>query len=128
LILLGLLAYFRATLTLPGIAGIVLTIGVGIDSNVLVFERIREEIRQENSAASAVSVAFRKVFLTLVDTHVAALISAAFLFSFVTGAIKGFDVTLVIGLASNMFTSRFVSHALFDSIMLLKGRGGRLSV
>lgn len=127
-ILLGSMAYFRATLTLPGIAGIILTIGVGVDSNVLVFERIREEMRAGKPPASAVSTAFNRVFLTLVDTHLAALISAAFLFAFGTGAIKGFAVTLVIGLVSNMFTSIFVSRALFDWALLRHGRAERLSV
>jgi preprotein translocase subunit SecD len=113
-ILLGAMAYFRAPLTLPGIAGVILTIGVGIDSNVLIFERIREEIRAGKPPVSAVATSFRRVFITLVDTHLAALISAAFLFLFGTGAIRGFAVTLAIGLASNMFTSVFVSKTLFD--------------
>src|SRR5207237_8999977 len=92
------------TLTLPGIAGITLTIGVGIDSNVLIFERIREELRAGKTAVSAVAIGFDRVFVTLVDTHLAALISAAFLFLFGTGPVKGFAVNLVIGLVSNMFT------------------------
>jgi preprotein translocase subunit SecD len=113
-ILLGSMAYFRAPLTLPGIAGVILTIGVGIDSNVLIFERIREEIRAGKPSVTAVATSFKRVFITLVDTHLAALISAAFLFLFGTGAIRGFAVTLAIGLASNMFTSVFVSKTLFD--------------
>jgi preprotein translocase subunit SecD len=127
-ILLGSMAYFRAALTLPGIAGIILTIGVGIDSNVLVFERIREEIRFGKPPASAVNTAFQRVFLTLVDTHLAALISAAFLFLFGTGAIRGFAVTLVIGLVSNMFTSIFVSRTLFEWVLHRAGRGSELSI
>jgi preprotein translocase subunit SecD len=114
IVLLGAIAYFGITLTLPGIAGVTLTIGVGIDSNVLIFERIREELRAGKSAVSAVATGFNRVFVTLVDTHLAALISAAFLFLFGTGAIKGFAVTLVIGLISNLFTSVFVSRTLFD--------------
>jgi preprotein translocase subunit SecD len=127
-ILLGSMAYFHAVLTLPGIAGIILTIGVGIDSNVLVFERIREEIRGGKPPAPAVSIAFQRVFLTLVDTHLAALISAAFLFLFGTGAIKGFAVTLVIGLISNMFTSIFVSRTLFEWVLHRAGKGRGLSI
>ena len=127
-ILLGAMSYFRATLTLPGIAGIILTVGVGIDSNVLVFERIREELRAGNLPAPAVDTSFRRVFITLVDTHLAALLSAAFLFIFGTGAIKGFAVTLVIGLVSNMFTSIFVSRTLFEFVLRWRGRGGTLSI
>jgi len=112
--LLGSMAYFRATLTLPGIAGIILTIGVGIDSSVLIFERIREELREGIAGAIAVNHAFHRVFRTLLDTHLAGLISAAFLFTFGTGAIQGFAVTLVIGLISNLFTSVFVSRTIFE--------------
>jgi preprotein translocase subunit SecD len=108
------MAYFKATLTLPGIAGIILTIGVGIDSNVLIFERIREEIRAGRPPGFAIATGFRRVFITLVDTHLAALVSAAVLFMFGAGAVRGFAVTLAIGLASNMFTSVFVSKTLFD--------------
>ncbi len=128
MILLGSMAYVRAALTLPGIAGIVLTIGGGIDSNVLIFERIREELRAGQAPATAVSTSFQRVFVTLVDTHLAALISAAFLFAFGTGAIQGFAVTLVIGLVSNMFTSMFVSRTLFDWILSRHDRGATLSI
>src|SRR5439155_5527959 len=88
-ILFGALAYFGAALTLPGIAGVILTIGVGIDSNVLIFERIREELRAGKTAVSAVVTSFKRVFVTLIDTHLAALISAIFLFLFGTGPVKG---------------------------------------
>jgi preprotein translocase subunit SecD len=121
IILFGAMAYFGSTLTLPGIAGVILTIGVGIDSNVLVFERIREELRAGKTAFSAVSTSFQRVFITLVDTHLAALISATFLFLFGTSAIKGFAVTLVIGLISNMFTAVFVSRTLFEMVLARKG-------
>ena len=100
MILFGAMAYFGATLTLPGIAGVILTIGVGIDSNVLIFERIREELRAGKTAVAAVATGFQRVFITLVDTHLAALISAMFLFLFGTGPVKGFAVTLVIGLVA----------------------------
>jgi preprotein translocase subunit SecD len=101
-------------MTLPGIAGFVLTMGIGVDSNVLVFERIREELEAGKSRRAAVKAGFARVFLTLLDTHIAALISAAFLFQFGTGPIRGFAVTLSIGLLSNLFTSTFVSKTLFE--------------
>jgi len=116
-ILFGAMAYFGSALTLPGIAGVILTIGVGIDSNVLIFERIREELRAGKTAVSAVTTGFQRVFITLVDTHLAALISAIFLFLFGTGPVKGFAVTLVIGLVSNMFTAVFVSRTLFEMVL-----------
>jgi preprotein translocase subunit SecD len=114
LILLGTMAYFSATLTLPGIAGIILTIGVGVDTNVLVFERIREELRQGKTVKAAVSNGFERVWVVILDTHATALISAAFLFQFGTGPIKGFAVTLVVGLVANVFASFFVSKFLFE--------------
>ena len=128
LILFGAMAYFGAALTLPGIAGVILTIGVGIDSNVLIFERIREELRAGKTAVSAVITSFNRVFITLVDTHLAALISATFLFLFGTGPVKGFAVTLVIGLISNMFTAVFVSRTLFEWILNRKQRAETISI
>jgi preprotein translocase subunit SecD len=128
LVLFGAMAYFGATLTLPGIAGVVLTIGMGIDSNVLIFERIREEMRAGKTAVSSVATSFSRVFITLVDTHLAALISALFLLLFGTGAVKGFAVTLIIGLISNMFTSVFVSRTLFEIVLARKGRMDTLSI
>jgi preprotein translocase subunit SecD len=113
-ILLGLMAYVGVVMTLPGIAGFVLTMGIGVDSNVLVFERIREEREAGRSERASVNAGFKRVFLTLLDTHIAALISAAFLFQFGTGPIRGFAVTLSIGLVSNLFTSTFVSKTLFE--------------
>ncbi len=108
LILFSALAYFGASLTLPGIARVILTIGVGIDSNILIFERIREELRSGKTPVSSVATGFSRVFITLVDTHTAALISAMFLFLFGTASVRGFAVTLVIGLVTNLFTSVFV--------------------
>ena len=128
LILLAAIAYLRITLTLPGIAGVALTIGVGIDSNVLIFERIREELRAGKTAVSAVATGFSRVFVTLVDTHLAALISAVFLFLFGTGPIKGFAVTLVIGLISNMFTAVFVSRTLFECVLARKKHVAEISI
>jgi preprotein translocase subunit SecD len=128
IVLFGAMAYFGAALTLPGIAGVILTIGVGIDSNVLIFERIREELRAGKTAVSAVVTSFSRVFITLVDTHLAALISATFLFLFGTGPVKGFAVTLVIGLVSNMFTAVFVSRTLFEWVLNRKQRVETLSI
>ena len=128
LILFGALAYFGAVLTLPGIAGIILTIGVGIDSNILIFERIREELRVGKTPVSSVVTSFDRVFITIVDTHLAALISAMFLFLFGTGPVKGFAVTLVIGLVANVFTAVFVSRTLFEWMLGRRERVARLSI
>jgi preprotein translocase subunit SecD len=114
IILLGLMAYVGAVMTLPGIAGFILTIGLGVDSNVLIFERIKEELEAQRGVRASINAGFSRVFLTLLDTHVAALIAAAFLFQFGTGPIRGFAVTLSIGLLSNLFTSTFVSKTLFE--------------
>jgi preprotein translocase subunit SecD len=117
LVLLALMAYSEATMTLPGIAGFILTIGMGVDSNVLIFERIKEEIAAQKSVRSAVAAGFDRVFLTILDTHIASLIAAAFLFQFGTGPIRGFATTLTIGLLTNVFTSIFVSRALFELVL-----------
>ncbi len=113
-LLIAALASFGAVLTLPGIAGMVLTIGMAVDSNVLIFERIREELRAGRSASAALAAGFSKAFATLVDTHVTTAVSCAFLFFLGTPAVKGFAATLVIGLATNLFTSVFVSRVAFD--------------
>jgi preprotein translocase subunit SecD len=117
LIVLAAMAYTSATLTLPGIAGIILTVGVGVDTNVLVFERIREELRNGKTVRVAVQNGFDRVWITILDTHATALIAAAFLFQFGTGPIKGFAVTLVIGLVSNVFASYFVSKFIFEWVL-----------
>jgi preprotein translocase subunit SecD len=127
-ILLGLMAYIGAVMTLPGIAGFVLTMGIGVDSNVLIFERIKEELEAGRSARQAMNAGFSRVFWTLFDTHIAALISAAFLFNFGTGPIRGFAVTLMLGLASNLFTSIFVSKTLFELELSTRGHGATLSI
>jgi preprotein translocase subunit SecD len=114
LILIGALSYFDAVLTLPGIAGIILLIGMAVDSNVLIFERIREELRGGKGVLAAIDAGFSKAFLTIIDTHVTTVVSCAFLFLFGTGPVKGFAVTLVIGLIANLFTSVFVSRFIFD--------------
>jgi preprotein translocase subunit SecD len=113
-ILIAVLAYFDATLTLPGIAGVILTIGMAVDSNVLIFERIREELRTGKGVVAAVDTGFSRAFLTIIDTHVTTVVSCAFLFLFGTGPVKGFAVTLVIGLIANVFTAVFVSKTIFD--------------
>ena len=127
LILLGFMAYLGAVLTLPGIAGLILTIGIGVDSNVLIFERIKEELRAGKPTRSAVSAGFDRVFLTILDTHIASLIAAAFLFQFGSGPIRGFATTLAIGLVSNVFTAVFVSRTIFEAI-LSRRRAATLSI
>lgn len=127
-ILIGCLAYLEAVLTLPGIAGIILLIGMAVDSNVLIFERIREEIRAGKATMAAIDTGFSKAFLTIIDTHVATVVSCAFLFMFGTPAIRGFAVTLVIGLVANVFTSVFVSRAMFQFAVARQGFNPRLSI
>jgi preprotein translocase subunit SecD len=127
-ILIAALAYFDATLTLPGIAGIVLTIGMAVDSNVLIFERIREELRAGKAVVAAVDAGFSKAFLTIIDTHVTTIVSCAFLFIFGTGPVKGFAVTLVIGLFANLFTAVFVSRTIFDAELTGKRQVAALSI
>lgn len=116
IILLGMMAYFRATLTLPGIAGVILTLGMAIDSNVLVFERIREELRGGKSVRASIEAGFTLAFGTIIDTHLTTIISALFLFQFGTGPVKGFAVTLLIGLGASVFTAFFVSRVIFEWI------------
>jgi preprotein translocase subunit SecD len=113
-ILMAALSYFSATLTLPGIAGVILTIGMAVDSNVLIFERIREELRTGKGVVAAVDAGFGKAWWTIVDTHVTTIVSCLFLFLFGTGPVKGFAVTLVIGLFANVFTAVWVSKTIFD--------------
>jgi preprotein translocase subunit SecD len=113
-LLMAALAYFGATLTLPGIAGVILTIGMAVDSNVLIFERIREELRAGKTIPAAVAAGFGKAWWTIVDTHVTTIVSCLFLFLFGTGPVRGFAITLVIGLLANVFTAVFVSRAIFD--------------
>ncbi len=117
LILFGGMGAFNSTLTLPGIAGVILTIGMAVDANVLVFERIREELRAGRTVRSAIDLGFERAFTSIIDTHVTTLISALFLFQFGTGPIKGFAVTLTIGLIASIFTAVFVSRWLFDLVL-----------
>jgi preprotein translocase subunit SecD len=128
-ILLGFMSYLGAVMTLPGIAGFVLTIGMGVDSNVLIFERIREELEAKKGLRQAIAAGFDRVFITIVDTHVSSLIAAGFLFQFGTGPIRGFATTLFFGLISNVFTAVFVSRTLFEFILSRKPAGAtRLSI
>lgn len=128
IILLGFMGYFDAVLTLPGIAGVILTVGMGVDSNVLIFERIREELRNGKTPPSAVDQGFSHAWITIVDTHVTTIVSAAILFIFGTGPVKGFAVTLTFGLLANLFTAVFVSRVIFDWVLSRKQRGDALSI
>jgi preprotein translocase subunit SecD len=128
LILLGFMAYVDATMTLPGIAGFILTIGMGVDSNVLIFERIKEELAAGKGVKAAVAAGFDRVWWTIVDTHVASLIAAAFLFQFGTGPIRGFATTLFFGLLSNVFTAVFVSRTLFEFVLSRRQTATTLSI
>lgn len=128
LILMAVLAYFGATLTLPGIAGVALTIGMAVDTNVLVFERIREELRLGKSVVSAMETGFDRAWVTVFDTHATTIIAALFLFMFGTGPVKGFAVTLIIGLFSNLFTGIYVSRAIFEYLLSRQPRAATLSI
>jgi preprotein translocase subunit SecD len=115
-LLFGAMASLNATLTLPGIAGIILAVGMAVDSNVLMFERIREEIRLGKPPRSAVDSGYSKAFSTIFDSHVTTLITAAVLFQFGTGPIKGFAVTLSLGVAINLYTALVGTKSIFDFI------------
>ncbi|HKD83606.1 MAG TPA: protein translocase subunit SecD [Terriglobales bacterium] len=127
-ILLGFLGFSGATLTLPGIAGVILTVGMGVDSNVLIFERIREELRHGKTPSSAVDQGFAHAWTTILDTHVTTIVSAVILFLFGTGPVKGFAVTLSFGLAANLFTAVFVSRVIFEAVLNRHQRGEALSI
>ncbi len=128
LILLAVLSAFGFTLTLPGIAGIILTIGMAVDANVLIFERIREELRAGKAVVAALNAGFGKAFLTIIDTNLTTIIAAAFLFLFGRGPVRGFAVTLAIGLLANLFTSVFVSRLIFDLSMWRKRNLKEMSI
>jgi preprotein translocase subunit SecD len=127
-ILLGFMGFFGAVLTLPGIAGVILTVGMGVDSNVLIFERIREELRNGKAAAAAVDQGFDRAWTTILDTHVTTIVSALILFFVGTGPVSGFGLTLIFGLLANLFTAVFVSRVIFDAVLSRKGRGEALSI
>lgn len=128
IILLGFMGYSGAVLTLPGIAGVILTVGMGVDSNVLIFERIREELRNGKTPPSAVEQGFHHAWTAIFDTHVTTIVSAAILFLFGTGPVKGFATTLTIGLLANLFTAVIVSRMIFDWVLSRKQRGEALSI
>ncbi|MGC2450209.1 MAG: protein translocase subunit SecD, partial [Candidatus Sulfotelmatobacter sp.] len=133
IILLGFLGWstiagVNVALTLPGIAGVILTVGMGVDSNVLIFERIREELKNGKTPPSAVDQGFSHAWITIVDTHVTTIVSAAILFIFGTGPVKGFATTLTFGLLANLFTAVFVSRVIFDWVLSRKQRGEALSI
>ncbi len=128
IIVLGMMALFKANLTLPGIAGIILTLGMAVDSNVLVFERIREELREGKTARASIENGFSRAFGTIIDTHLTTIIAALFLLQFGTGPIQGFAVTLLIGLTASVFTAFFVSRVIFDLIYKPQERPKAISI
>lgn len=114
--LMAVLAGFGFTLTLPGIAGIILTIGMAVDANVLIFERIREELETGKTVWNAINAGFGRAFVTIMDANITTLIAGLVLYQFGTGPIRGFALTLMIGIVASMFTALVVSRALFDWI------------
>jgi preprotein translocase subunit SecD len=127
-ILLAAMAWFQATLTLPGIAGIVLTIGMAVDTNILIFERIREEFRLGKTVRAAIDAGFRRAFTTVIDTHVTVVVSGVILYQFGTGPVKGFAVTLMIGIVASLFTAVFFTRLVFDLIYMGRRRLQTLSI
>jgi preprotein translocase subunit SecD len=128
MILLGAMAYFGATLTLPGIAGVILTIGMAVDANVLIFERVREELRVGKTVRAAIDTGFARAFGTILDANLTTLIAALFLFNFGTGPVKGFAVTLSIGILASVFTAVFVSRTLYMIVLTGRERVESLSI
>ena len=116
-LVLGVLAAFRATLTLPGIAGLLLTVGVAVDANILIFERIREELRTGKTIRLSLETGYNRAFMTIIDTHITGIVAAVFLIMFGTGPIKGFAVTTIIGLLASLFTAVFVTRVIFDYVI-----------
>jgi preprotein translocase subunit SecD len=127
-ILLAAMAGFHATLTLPGIAGIVLTIGMAVDTNILIFERIREELRSGKTVRASIDAGFQRAFRTVIDTHVTVLVSAAILYQFGTGPVKGFAVSLAIGILASLFTAVFFTRLIFDLIYMGPRRAESISI
>ncbi len=128
IMILGIMSTFGMTLTVPGIAGIILTLGMAVDANVLVYERIRDEINEKKSVLTAIVNGFGKAFLTILDSNLTTIISGLLLFQFGTGPIKGFAVTLVVGLLCSMFTAVFVSRWIYDVVMNYRSKGGKVPV
>jgi preprotein translocase subunit SecD len=128
LILLACMAAFHATLTLPGIAGIVLTIGMAVDTNILIFERIREEFRLGKTVRAAIDAGFKRAFTTVIDTHVTVVVSGIILYQFGTGPVRGFAVSLMIGILASLFTAVFFTRLVFDLIYMSRRRLQTLSI
>jgi preprotein translocase subunit SecD len=128
IILLGFMGFFGGVLTLPGIAGVILTVGMGVDSNVLIFERIREELRNGKAPSAAVDQGFSRAWTTILDTHVTTIVSALILIFVGSGPVSGFGLTLTFGLVANLFTAVFVSRVIFDAVLTRKQRGEALSI
>jgi preprotein translocase subunit SecD len=127
-LLAGALGYFKATLTLPGIAGVILTIGMAVDANVLIFERIREELLAGKSILNSIATGFSRAFSAILDSNLTTIISAIFLFQFGTGPVKGYAVTLIIGIAASMFTAVFISRLIFDLTVTKKKKREKMSI
>jgi preprotein translocase subunit SecD len=119
-VLLGIFCLIGATLTLPGIAGIILTLGIAVDSNVLIFERVREEVRNKRTVLNAFEVGYQKAFATILDANVTSIIAAVVLFQFGTGPVKGFAITLLLGLIASMFTAVFITRTIFMEYIIRK--------
>jgi preprotein translocase subunit SecD len=128
LVLLATMAGFHATLTLPGIAGIALTIGMAVDTNILIFERIREEFRAGKTVRAAIDAGFSRAFRTVIDTHITVLVSAAILYNFGTGPVKGFAVSLFVGILASLFTAVFFTRLIFDLLYMGRRRLQSLSI
>jgi preprotein translocase subunit SecD len=128
LILLACMAAFGATLTLPGIAGIALTIGMAVDTNILIFERIREELRVGKTVRSAIEAGFARALRTVIDTHLTVMVTAAILYNFGTGPVKGFAVSLFVGLTASLFTAYFFTRLLFDVIYMGRRKVQTISI
>jgi len=127
-ILLACMAAFGATLTLPGIAGIALTIGMAVDTNVLIFERIREEVRLGKTVRAAIDAGFHRALRTIIDTHLTVMVTAAILYNFGTGPVKGFAVSLFVGLAASLFTAYFFTRLVFDIVYMTRRRVQAISI
>ncbi|MGH7277130.1 MAG: protein translocase subunit SecD [Candidatus Rokuibacteriota bacterium] len=128
LILLACMAAFEATLTLPGIAGIALTIGMAVDTNILIFERIREELRIGKTPRGAIDAGFARAFRTIIDTHLTVMVTAAILYNFGTGPVRGFAVSLFVGLAASLFTAYFFTRLLFDLLYMNRQKVTAISI
>jgi preprotein translocase subunit SecD len=122
------MAAFGATLTLPGIAGIALTIGMAVDTNILIFERIREEMRVGKTPRASIDAGFSRALRTIIDTHLTVMVTAAILYNFGTGPVKGFAVSLFVGLAASLFTAYFFTRLLFDVVYMGRRKVETISI